>query len=57
MMDEIQRTIISRALLEEHGYDSNNVSDERLDEMADEILEYIGVSEHFSQALAYVMTK
>ncbi len=56
-MDEIQRTIISRALLEEHGYDSNNVSDERLDEMADEILEYIGVSEHFSQALAYVMTK
>lgn len=55
-MEEVQRTIISRTLLEEYGYDSSQVSDEQLGHIADEILEYIGVSEHFSEALRHAMS-
>ena len=46
-MDDVQRTIISRQLLDEYGYDGDKVSDEQLEQIADDIMEYIGVSEHF----------
>ena len=52
---EITRTVISRSLLEEYGYDSDKISDERLEEIADELLEHWGVSGNFGQALETVM--
>lgn len=56
-IDEVQRTIISRCLLAEHGYDPDRVSDERLEQIAGEILEYLGISEYFSRALECAMSE
>ena len=54
-MDEVQRTIISRQLLDEYGYDGDKVSDEQLEHLADDIMEHIGVSKHFCEALEFAM--
>ena len=55
-INEVQRTIISRSLLADNGYDPDQVSDERLEQIAGEILEYLGISEYFSRALEFAMS-
>ncbi len=55
-MDEIQRTIISRSLLEEYGYEPDQVSDELLETIANELVEYWGVSGGFRDALESTMS-
>lgn len=52
---EIQGVIISRALLEEYGYDGNLPADEQLQTIADELLEHWAVSNGFKDALASTM--
>lgn len=56
-INEVQKTIISRSLLADNGYDPDQVSDERLEQIAGEILEYLGISEYFSRALECAMSE
>lgn len=53
---EVKGVIISRALLEEYGYDGDLPTDEQLQTIADELLEYWGVSNGFKEALASTMS-
>jgi hypothetical protein len=54
-MEEIQRTVISRPILRDHGYDLDKVSDEQLEIIADELMEYWSVSDGFKDALESTM--
>lgn len=53
---EVRGVIISRALLEEYGYDGDLPTDEQIQTIADELLEYWGVSDGFKDALASTMS-
>lgn len=50
-INEVTGVIISRALLEEYGYDGDMPSDEEMQTIADELLEYWGESDGFRDAL------
>lgn len=53
---EVKGVIISRALLEEYGYDGDLPTDEQLQTIADELLEHWAVSNGFKDALASTMS-
>lgn len=55
-IEEVRGVIISRALLEEYGYDGDQPTDEELQTIADELLEHWGVSSGFQDALACTMS-
>ncbi len=55
-INEITGVIISRALLEEYGYDGDMRSDEEMQTIADELLEYWGESDGFRDALRSTMS-
>ena len=44
-INEVTGVIISRSLLEEYGYDGDMPSDEEMQTIADELLEYWGESD------------
>ena len=54
-MNEVMREIISKSLLEEYGYDSEGITTERLEEIADQMMNYWGESGGFEEALRYAM--
>jgi len=53
---EVKGVIISRALLEEYGYDGDLPTDEQLQTIAGELLEHWAVSNGFKDALASTMS-
>lgn len=55
-INEVTGVIISRALLEEYGYDGDMPSDEEMHTIADELLEYWGESDGFRDALRSTMS-
>lgn len=55
-INEITGVIISRALLEEYGYDGDMPSDKEMQTIADELLEYWGESDGFRDALRSTMS-
>ena len=55
-ISEVRGVIISRALLEEYGYDGDMPSDEEMQTIADELLEYWGESDGFRDALHSTMS-
>ena len=55
-INEVTGVIISRALLEEYGYDGDMPSDEEMRTIADELLEYWGESDGFRDALRSTMS-
>lgn len=54
--NEVKGVIISRALLEEYGYEGSLPTDEQLHIIAMELLEYWGVSDGFRDALTSTMS-
>lgn len=54
--NEVKGVIISRALLEEYGYNGRLPTDEQLHIIAKELLEYWGVSDGFRDALTSTMS-
>lgn len=54
-INEVKGVIISRALLDEYGYDGDMPIDEQMQAIGDELLEYWGVSDGFKDALASTM--
>lgn len=52
---EVLGVIISRSLLAEYGYDPNMPTKEQMQIIANEMLEYWGVSDGFEDALASTM--
>ena len=52
---EIQRTIISRSILDDFGYDSDKISDEQLETIATELLDYF-IQDGFRDALESTMS-
>jgi hypothetical protein len=54
-MESVELTVISRELIREYGYDDSKISDERLQEIAHELLEYWGEN-GFETALDFVLT-
>ncbi len=54
-IDEVKGVIISRALLDEYGYDGDMPTDEQMQAIGNELLEYWGVSDGFKDALASTM--
>ena len=55
-ISEVTGVIISRALLDEYGYDGDMPSDEEMQIIADELLEYWGESDGFRDALRSTMS-
>ena len=55
-INEVTGVIISRALLEEYGYGGDMPSDEEMQTIADELLEYWGESDGFRDALRSTMS-
>ena len=55
-ISEVKGVIISRALLEEYGYDGDMPTDEEMQTIADELLEYWGESDGFRDALHSTMS-
>ena len=55
-INEVTGVIISRALLAEYGYDGDMPSDEEMQTIADELLEYWGESDGFRDALRSTMS-
>ena len=55
-INEVRGVIISRALLEEYGYDGDMPSDKEMQTIADELLEYWGESDSFRDALRSIMS-
>ena len=55
-INEVSGVIISRSLLEEYGYDGDMPSDEEMQTIADELLEYWGESDGFRDALRSTMS-
>jgi hypothetical protein len=53
---EVKGVIISRALLEEYGYDGDLPTDEQMQIIANELLEHWAVSNGFKDALASTMS-
>lgn len=51
-IDEVKGVIVSRALLCEYGYDGDMPTDEQMQAIGNELLEYWGVSDGFKDALA-----
>ena len=54
-INEVKGVIVSRALLNEYGYDGDMPTDEQMQTIGDELLEYWGVSDGFKDALASTM--
>lgn len=54
--NEVKGVIISRALLEEYGYEGSLPTDEQLHIIAKELLEYWGMSDGFRDALTSTMS-
>lgn len=54
-INEVKGVIISRALLDEYGYDGDMPTDEQMQAIGDGLLEYWGVSDGFKDALASTM--
>lgn len=54
-ISEVKGVIVSRALLDEYGYDGDMPTDEQMQAIGDELLEYWGVSDGFKDALASTM--
>ena len=54
-INEVKDVIISRALLDEYGYDGDIPTDEQMQAIGNELLEYWGVSDGFKDALASTM--
>lgn len=55
-VNEAKGVIVSRALLEEYGYDGDQPTDGQMQAIANELLEYWGVSGGFEDALASTMS-
>lgn len=55
-ISEITGVIISRALLDEYGFDGDMPTDEEMQTIADELLEYWGESNGFRDALRSTMS-
>lgn len=55
-VNEAKGVIVSRALLEEYGYDGDQPTDGQMQVIANELLEYWGVSGGFEDALASTMS-
>lgn len=55
-INEVSGVIISRSLLEEYGYDGDMPTDEEMQNIADELLEYWGESDGFRDALRSTMS-
>ena len=55
-INEVTGVIISRSLLEENGYDGDMPTDEEMQTIADELLEYWGESDGFRDALRSTMS-
>ena len=51
-VNEVKSVIVSRAMLEEYGYDGDQPTDGQMQAIANELLEYWGVSNGFKDALA-----
>lgn len=56
-VNEAKGVIVSRALLEEYGYDGDMPTDGQMQAIANELLEYWGVSGGFKDALASTMSR
>lgn len=54
-INEVKGVIISRALLEEYGYDGDMPTNEQMQTIGDGLLEYWSVSNGFKDALASTM--
>lgn len=54
-INEVKGVIVSRALLDEYGYDGDMPTDEQMQAIGDGLLEYWGVSDGFKDALASTM--
>lgn len=52
---EVGKIVISRSLLEEYGYDGNTPTNEQMEVIADELLQYWQVSNGFEDALKHTM--
>lgn len=52
---EVGKIVISRNILDEYGYDGNMPTNEQLEAIADELLEYWQVSDGFEDALNHTM--
>nr|DAI79943.1 MAG TPA: hypothetical protein [Caudoviricetes sp.] len=55
-ISEVTGVIISRALLDEYGFDGDMPTDEEMQTIADELLEYWGESNGFRDALRSTMS-
>ena len=55
-ISEVRGVIISRALLDEYGFDGDMPTDEEMQTIADELLEYWGESNGFRDALRSTMS-
>ena len=55
-ISEVTGVIISRALLDEYGYDGDMPTAEEMQTIADELLEYWGESDGFRDALRSTMS-
>jgi len=55
-INEIKGVVVSRALLEEYGYDGDLPTDEQLQTIANELLDYWSVSKGYEDALAGTMS-
>lgn len=55
-VNEAKGIIVSRILLEEYGYDGDMPTDRQMQAIANELLEYWGVSGGFEDALASTMS-
>ena len=52
---EVGKIVVSRSMLEEYGYDGNMPTNEQLETIADELLQYWQVSDGFEDALRHTM--
>ena len=55
-ISEVTGVIISRALLDEYGFDGDMPTEEEMQTIADELLEYWGESNGFRDALRSTMS-
>ena len=55
-INEVTGVIISRALLDEYGFDGDMPTDEEMQTIADELPEYWGESDGFRDALRSTMS-
>lgn len=55
-INEVKGVVVSRAMLDEYGYDGDMPTDEQMQVIANELLEYWGVSDGLRDALASTMS-